>query len=118
MSRQTVAVGIVLVIPYFDGHVVGAGCQQLSGGVPLDGIDLVGMSRERLHRGVAAQFAHMDVHVGGARSEGLVRLPINVQGWCTVERENLFALTRVGVPNYSSLIHSSRQHIVALFVPF
>jgi len=52
-----------------------------------------------------------------ARGEGLICLPVHIQGGSTVEGELLRALTRGCVPDNRRLIHTRREDVVATLVP-
>lgn len=50
-------------------------------GVPLDGIDLIGVSLEGFDGLVLAQLTHMDALISGAGGKGGVGLPVHIKGW-------------------------------------
>lgn len=72
-------------MPHLKGHIIGTGSQQVALWIPLDGVDLVGVTLEGLDGFVLPQLTHVDALVSGTRSEGGVGLPVHVQGRSGVE---------------------------------
>lgn len=117
VGLQIVTATITLHAPDLKCHVIGAGRKQLTLWTPFDGIHLVGVTTERLNGLVHAQPTHMDTLICAARGKRCVRLPIHVQGGCTVEGELLSALSGGGIPNDGGLVHTGGQDVIATFVP-
>ena len=58
--------------PDLEGHVIGAGRQELALRIPFDGVDLVGVALEGFDGLVMIKLAHMDLFVCGAGGKALL----------------------------------------------
>lgn len=117
VSLQVVTASVSVHAPDFQGHVVGTGGQQLALGTPLDGVHLVRVALEGFNWFVYSEPTYMDALISTAGCEGLIGLPVHIQGRSVVKSELLSALSGRGVPYDRRFVHSGRENVVAALVP-